>query len=222
MTKHEFGILLQGRVSSWTKDIVIEYKKNFPDVEIIFSTWEDEDSSEIDCKIIQAKKPTPTKPHDSNINFQIIGAQEGLKAMDSEIILKCRSDIFIHNKRIFDIFKEKCHPEKIMTVNWNTDPFEYRISDFCLISKTKIMKEFWNQMPLYDGSYAIAPESYFGKMFSTKIKNNHKPWKDIMNDYFLIMDYHLDFQIEWQKISSHQKYAEWYSSATAVSKKWSP
>ena len=59
-------------------------------------------------------------------------------------------------------------------------------------------------------------------MFSTKIKNNHKPWKDIMNDYFLIMDYHLDFQIEWQKISSHQKYAEWYSSATAVSKKWSP
>ena len=36
MASNEFGILIQGKVSSWTNDIVNEYKKNFPDAEIVF------------------------------------------------------------------------------------------------------------------------------------------------------------------------------------------
>tara|TARA_Y100000817_G_scaffold96991_1_gene75544 strand:+ start:368 stop:1036 length:669 start_codon:yes stop_codon:yes gene_type:complete len=221
MVNHEFGILLQGRVSSWTRDIIKEYKTNFPDAQIVFSTWDDENVSGINCKTIQIKKPIPTKPHDSNINLQIIGSQKGLEHIDAENILKCRSDIFIHNKKIFEIFKEKCPSEKIMTVNWNTFDFDYRISDFCLLATKSVMKKFWNEMPLYDGSYAIAPESYFGEMYTTKILDDHKPWKNIINKYFLIMDYHLDFQIEWEKVSTFEKAAEWYENARDVYKKWS-
>ena len=101
MVSNEFGILIQGRVSSWTNDIVNEYKKNFPDAEIVFSAWKDEDVGGINCKVVQSEKPSPTYPHSSNINLQIIGSRAGLKAMNSEVILKCRSDIFIHNKNIF-------------------------------------------------------------------------------------------------------------------------
>ena len=103
MASNEFGILLQGRVSSWTNDIINEYKKNFPNAEIVFSTWKNENVDGINCKVIQSEKPSPTYPHSSNINLQIIGSREGLKEMSSEVILKCRSDIFIHNKNIFKV-----------------------------------------------------------------------------------------------------------------------
>ena len=113
MAKHEFGILLQGRVSLWTKDIVAEYKKNFPDAQIVFSTWENEDPSGIDCEIIQTKKPAPTKPHDTHINAQIIGSQEGLKAIDSEILLKARSDIFIHIEKFLRYIEKNVIQKKL-------------------------------------------------------------------------------------------------------------
>ena len=210
MVSNEFGILIQGRVSSWTNDIVNEYKKNFPDAEIVFSTWKDEDVGGINCKVVQSEKPSPTYPHSSNINFQIIGCREGLKIMNSKIVLKCRADIFIHNKNIFNIFKEDCPPEKIMADNWCTLPYDYRVSDFCLLGRKKVLDEFWNKMPLYDGSYPIPPESYFGKMYVTKIKNDNRLWKEIVNDYFYVRDYHLDFQIEWEKISTDDEKALWY------------
>ena len=160
MVSNEFGILIQGKVSSWTNDIVNEYKKNFPDAEIVFSAWKDEDVGGINCKVVQSEKPSPTYPHSSNINLQIIGSRAGLKAMNSEVILKCRSDIFIHNKNIFKIFKENCPSEKIMAPDIGSYPFEYRITDFCLLGTKKVLSDFWNNLEFYDGSYPIAPETY--------------------------------------------------------------
>mgnify|MGYP001244747826 FL=1 len=203
MASNEFGILLQGRVSSWTNDIINEYKKNFPNAEIVFSTWKNENVDGINCKVIQSEKPSPTYPHPSNINLQIIGSREGLKAMSSEVILKCRSDIFIHNKNIFKIFKEKCSSEKIMVPDIGSYPFEYRISDFCLLGTKKVLSDFWNSLEFYDGSYAIAPETYLTKKYIVNFKKDKRPWKEIMRKYFYITDFHLDFQIEWEKLSTN-------------------
>jgi hypothetical protein len=203
MTNNEFGVLLQGKVSSWTNDIINEYKKNFPNAEIVFSTWKNENVDGINCKVIQSEKPSPTYPHSSNINLQIIGSREGLKAMSSEVILKCRSDIFIHNKNIFKIFKEKCSSEKIMVPDIGSYPFEYRISDFCLLGTKKVLSDFWNSLEFYDGSYAIAPETYLTKKYVVNFKKDKRPWKEIMRKYFYITDFHLDFQIEWEKLSTN-------------------
>lgn len=203
MTNNEFGVLLQGRVSSWTNDIINEYKKNFPNAEIVLSTWKNENVDGINCKVIQSEKPSPTYPHSSNINLQIIGSREGLKAMSSEVILKCRSDIFIHNKNIFKIFKEKCSSEKIMVPDIGSYPFEYRISDFCLLGTKKVLSDFWNSLEFYDGSYAIAPETYLTKKYIVNFKKDKRPWKEIMRKYFYITDFHLDFQIEWEKLSTN-------------------
>ena len=203
MTNNEFGVLLQGKVSSWTNDIINEYKKNFPNAEIVFSTWKNENVDGINCKVIQSEKPSPTYPHSSNINLQIIGSREGLKEMSSEVILKCRSDIFIHNKNIFKIFKEKCSSEKIMVPDIGSYPFEYRISDFCLLGTKKVLSDFWNSLEFYDGSYAIAPETYLTKKYIVNFKKDKRPWKEIMRKYFYITDFHLDFQIEWEKLSTN-------------------
>ena len=46
-----FGILLQGRITKWTPSIIDEYTKNFPDAEILVSTWNDENVEDIKCKI---------------------------------------------------------------------------------------------------------------------------------------------------------------------------
>ena len=45
MPDYKYGILLQGRVSLWTKDIITEYKTNFPDAHIVLSTWDTENVS---------------------------------------------------------------------------------------------------------------------------------------------------------------------------------
>ena len=39
MTSNSIGILLQGAVTDWSERIVTEYQENFPDAEILYSTW---------------------------------------------------------------------------------------------------------------------------------------------------------------------------------------
>ena len=48
-----FGILLQGRITSWTPSIIEEYKKHFPDSQILVSTWNDENTEGIECEIVK-------------------------------------------------------------------------------------------------------------------------------------------------------------------------
>ena len=207
---YEFGILLQGKVTSWTKHIIIEYQKKFPNSQILLCTWTNEDIEEILCDVVQIDPPEPTKPHESNINFQIIGAQSGLKNMKSKIVLKCKTDQFIHNKNIFDIYKNKCSPNKIMITDLVTYDKEYRTSDFCQIGTKQILEQFWNANPLYDGSFPIAPETYLTKNYIINAKKDTRPWKDIMNEYFCIMDFHLDFQIEFVKLYLDSAKQKWF------------
>ena len=108
------GILLQGRISEWTQDIVTEYKKNFPNSEILVSTWEGENTNDLTCNVVKSKPPPTIKNDVSTANFQIVGCQEGLKNLKTDIILKSRTDQFIHNPKIFEIFENYCSSEKII------------------------------------------------------------------------------------------------------------
>ena len=210
MATKEFGILLQGNIGPWTKEIVKEFVKKFPDAHILLSTWVGNDVKDIPCEVIQSDPPKPTYPHESNINFQIKGVQEGLKKINSKIVLKCKTDQIIHNRNIFNIYKEKCSPEKIMVSDLNTFDIEYRASDFCQIATKEILGEYWNEIPLYDGIHPIAPEVYLTEHYITKIKNDKGIWKDIMNNYFCIRNFHTDFQIEFEKFYSNLDKQKWF------------
>lgn len=197
---NKIGILLQGRVSEWTIDIVNEYRKNFPQASILLSTWTTENIENFPCEVLQVEPPKQTYPHSSNINFQIIGTRDGLQKIDADIILKCRTDQFIHNRNIFKIFQESCPKNKIMVTDEGTTVKEdYRVSDYLQLAFKEILLNFWKTMPLYDGSYPIAPEIYFTKHYVLSVKNDNRPWKITLGEYFHTQSYDEVFKIEWEK-----------------------
>lgn len=204
------GILLQGRVSRWTIPIINEFQKNFPDSEIVLSTWHGENISEIPCKVIQSSLPEPTSPIRSTKNYQIIGCRNGLKEMSSDIILKCRSDQFIHNPKIFDLFLNEKSLHKIMYPHLGVRKGirNYWIEDFCQLSSRETLLDYWNLMPLDDGKFESPVEIWLTKNYILRIKHDSRPWNTIKNEYFIEKNYHDDFQIEWEKIVYFEHYRE--------------
>ena len=198
------GILLQGKVSSWTRDIINEYHQNFPNAEILLSTWEDESTQNLPCKVVKSKAPPLPKPPKSNANFQIVGCKVGLKNLKADLIMKCRTDQFIHNKKIFEIFKNSCSSDKIMVTDLGTD--DYRTSDVCQIGYRSVLLDFWNNIPLYDGLHYEEQVTYLTKYYVLNVKNDHQPWRFALKKYFCIKKFHEDFQIEWQKLNQFDEY----------------
>jgi len=79
-----------------------------------------------------------------------------IKKNDADIILKFRSDQFIHNKQIFNIF-EKFYPKnKIMITNYGTyESINFRASDFCKVPTKSVLLEYWNTLPLFHEMFAV-------------------------------------------------------------------
>ena len=208
------GILLQGKISEWTKDIVTEYEKNFPNLEILVSTWEGETTDNLTCKVIKSKPPLMIKNDASTVNFQIVGCQEGLKNLKTDIILKSRTDQFIHNSEIFELFKNSCHHEKIMVTDVGTyRNIDHRASDLCQIGFRKILLNYWNNIPMYDGFPREEPGEYLTKYYVLKIKNDNDPWELTLRKYFCVKSFHDDFQIEFEKLNNSDIYKNMFDVA---------
>lgn len=208
------GILLQGKVSEWTPFIIQEYEQNFPDTEILLSTWTDENIKDITCKVVQTIPPKLPSPHKSTVNFQIVGTLAGLKKMNSDIIMKCRSDQFIHNNEIFKIYEESCCENKIMVPDLGTNKeLKYRTSDFCQIATKKVLLDFWSSIPLYDGIHYEEAATYLSKNYVLNVKKDTRPWEITLREYFCVKRYHEDFQIEWEKLNKFDEYKNVYNDS---------
>lgn len=207
MNSDSIGILLQGKISDWTGDIIREYKENFPYAKILLSTWNGEYTDDIECQVIKTNPPPLPEPHKSTVNFQIVGTRLGLDNLDTDIIMKCRTDQFIHNKKIFEIYKNSCSSEKIMVPELGTPKnMKYRTSDFCQVSHKKILLDFWNRIVLYDGANYEEAATYLTKNYVLNVKNDHQPWEITLRKYFCIKSFHEDFQIEWKKLNEFDDY----------------
>lgn len=205
------GILLQGKISDWTKDIINEYKINFPSAKILVSTWENENTSNLDCDVVKSEPPELPKPHKSTVNFQIVGCNAGLQNLKTDIIMKCRMDQFIHNKKIFEIFEDSCSPTKIMIPDLGTPiNIYYRTSDFCQIGYRSVLLDFWSNIPLYDGIHYEEAATYLTKHYVLNVKKDDQPWNISLQKYFCVKSFHNDFQIEWQKLNEFDKYKNIY------------
>jgi len=204
------GILLQGNIRGWTIPIIEEYQMSFPDSEIVFSTWDNEDVSKIPCKVIQSKIPEETHPYKSTKNYQIIGCRNGLKEMKSDIILKTRSDVFVHNPNIFKIFLAENAKDKIMYPHLGLmkEFRDYYLNDFCQLSSKETLLNFWNLMPLHDGRDNLSVEGYLIRNYIINIKKDFRPWKTTHDQYFIRKRYHEDFQIEFEKVATIRLYQD--------------
>lgn len=211
---HTIGILLQGGVWEWTADIVQEYKNNFPDAEILLSTWNDQITDDIPCEVIKTKYPPETSPHVSHINYQIVGCQIGLKKMNSSIIMKCRTDQFIHNRNIFELFLQPpCTKNKIMVSRPQMGVYskcDFFVNDFVQLANKEVLSEYWNSMPLYDGSYSTAVEIYLTRNYIQNIKKDVGSWHSLMEKYFCIKDEYLDWKKESLKEMKLEEYSKYY------------
>ena len=209
MTNSKTGILLQGRVSDWTRSIIKEYESNFPESEIVLQTFS-EDISNISCKVIQSTNPDPTSPFQGTTNFQVKGSQEGLKNMNADIVMKCRSDLFVHNSDIFDVFLNQNMLEKIMYAEFDLkkEEQEYWIADFIQLSSRKTLLNFWNNTPFDNGKAKIDIEPWLTRNYVLKTKADSRPWNSIKQEYFIPKGYHDVFEIEWEKVVKFKHYQE--------------
>ena len=209
MTNSKTGILLQGRVSDWTRSIIKEYESNFPESEIVLQTFS-EDISNISCKVIQSTNPKPTSPFQGTTNFQVKGSQEGLKSMNADIVMKCRSDLFVHNSDIFNIFLNQNMLEKIMYAEFDLskEEQEYWIADFIQLSSRKTLLNFWNNTPFDNGKAKIDIEPWLTRNYVLKTKADSRPWNSIKQEYFIPKGYHDVFEIEWEKVVKFKHYQE--------------
>ncbi|MDC0155034.1 WavE lipopolysaccharide synthesis family protein [Nitrosopumilus sp.] len=209
MTNSKTGILLQGRVSEWTRSIIKEYQINFPESEILLQTFS-KDISDISCKVIQSKNPKPTSPFQGTTNFQVKGSQEGLKNMNADIVMKCRSDLFVHNSNIFEVFFKENTLEKIMYAEFDLkkEEQEYWIADFIQLSSRKTLLEFWNNTPFDDGKAKIDIEPWLTRNYLLNTKKDSREWDSIRHEYFIPKGYHDVFEIEWEKVVKFKHYQE--------------
>ncbi len=209
MINSKTGILLQGRVSDWTRSIIKEYESNFPESEIVLQTFS-EDISNISCKVIQSTNPELTSPFQGTTNFQVKGSQEGLKSMNADIVMKCRSDLFVHNSDIFNIFLDQNMLEKIMYAEFDLkkEEQEYWIADFIQLSSRKTLLNFWNNTPFDNGKAKIDIEPWLTRNYVLKTKIDSRPWNSIKQEYFIPKGYHDVFEIEWEKVVKFKHYQD--------------
>lgn len=113
--------VLQGPIAEendFTVETVALYRKIFPTVLVIVSTWQDSRRSVVErlrargAVVVQSEKPVDAGP--GNINLQIVSTRAGLevaKAQGADYMLKTRTDIriyaadfLIHACDLFDLF----------------------------------------------------------------------------------------------------------------------
>ena len=201
MTQNSIGILVQGAITDWTEKAIRKYQENFPNAEILCSTWKSQNIENIPCKVLQLDEPNKF-PLDAHINHVRIGALEGLKKMNADLIMKCRTDQIIENKHIFELFEKSNSRTKIMIPNFGTfDNIDYCASDICQISTREKLLEYWDSIEYFDGTYIPHPEIYFTMNYILHAKKDLSPWKEVVGKYFYVKDYVEDFQIKWEKMT---------------------
>ena len=128
--------------------------------------------------------------------------------MNADIVMKCRSDLFVHNSNIFEIFLKENMYSKIMYAEFDLkkEKREYWISDFCQVSKKEVLLDFWNNIDLDDGKYLVDTEMWIIRNYILKNKKDKRSWNSIKDKYFFSKGYHDDFQIEFEKTVKFEYY----------------
>jgi hypothetical protein len=152
----KIGIVVQGPINKeFTHNICTFIINTYPNIRVVVSTWEDEDTTGLDSlhvqnlKIIKSPKPKANGP--SNINLQIVSTISGIKFLEKigcTHILKIRSDTFLGNPQfinylIWMLNRGKSHA--LVFSSFNSFLFRlYSVTDQIMFGNTKNMLLYWN------------------------------------------------------------------------------
>jgi len=164
-TGDDFAIVMQGPVikkAGFTSETLKLYRKVYPGIKIILSTWKDtdpaiiEEISKLNIRILQSE--LPAFPGDSNINYQLKSTITGLQSLDEskvKYVLKTRTDQRIYSASdylkfmagILESFPvSSVHLKKRLVVS-NLNMFrnrKYTVSDMFMFGTLSDMKLFWD------------------------------------------------------------------------------
>jgi len=155
------AIVLQGPVSKFTQMACNYYLHNYKDLNVILSTWKQEDTSKFSellsnnrFHLIESEKPNFEGI--SNINLQITSSLKGLeraKDLKCEYVIKSRTDQILLSKSLLTnlhfIFQSygmnDYHRNRIVISERNTFISRiYGISDMFQFGKTADVFNYWN------------------------------------------------------------------------------
>ena len=165
---YEFiSIVVQGpliKKNNFTYESLKLYRFNFPNSKIIFSTWEDVNSDDVNIiqnlgvEIIINNYPKVFGP--GNINLQIVSSSVAIKRakdLGAKYVLKCRSDQRIYNKKSikyllsllhqFPIDVDSIYKQNMRIVGTSMNTFKYRLygmTDMLNFGHIDDMLNYWD------------------------------------------------------------------------------
>lgn len=177
--ENKSGILIQGPIdysNNFTLQTIKLYRKLYPKVPIILSTWEDEKKSMIDLiksldvHVVASKKPETESTQNSlwkNVDLQIISVKKGIKAFeeyDIEYCLKTRTDQRFYKPEMFSFFlnlidafplqDDSIQNKRIISSSFATAKFRvYGLTDMMMFAEINDLKNYWNVENYSTGIY---------------------------------------------------------------------
>lgn len=186
------GILIQGPINKKVTFSFCNFVRTiYPDVKLVLSTWESEDTSLFDSLIGEnffvVKSKVPSYPGPSNLNLQITSTKAGIEVLESKgcnYILKTRTDIFLTNPQFLNYLtwlKDKGEPDSIVFSSFNSFLFRYfSLTDQVMFGSVENLSRFWSVdlMGLHDS--VEIPEIF---LFKKYIEFHGFQIEDTLNSY---------------------------------------
>ena len=154
----DISIVVQGAISEETKKCLQSLRREFPNSQIILSTWNGSNIEGLDYDdVVYSEDPgaiiidkkSNTK---NNINRQLVSTKAGLKYANRKYILKTRTDILWKNSNIksffgkYDrVYKPKHLKNRIIVCNYYTRnprvmPLPFHVSDWITFGNNEDIK----------------------------------------------------------------------------------
>lgn len=194
----DISVVVQGAIDKQvTKKCLQSIRKNLPQAEIILSTWENSDDSDIeglfDCLVLSKDPGAYSNTQDGNrlynINRYIVSTQAGISKASRNYILKIRSDIILSNNNFIQYF------DKFNKRNLKYCLFNHKViipSLYSIKGELGMKKEFGKYHPT---PYHISDWWAFGKKEDIEILFSCNFIKDLekFSKYFINPNYNINW-----------------------------
>ena len=208
------GIVIQGPITTRTTlEICKFYKRIYPDVQIVLSTWEKEGTDPFlaltDDRFSVIKNVKPDLPGPSNINWQITSTKNGINFLVDQgctHILKTRTDILLGNFSFLNYLiwmhsKGKKHAVVFSSFN----SFLFRLfspSDQVMFGEATDIARFWSIDLVPENQKIEFPEKFLFKKYlescGYQTNEDFRNYLTALRDYAVIADHEQLGQV-WNK-----------------------
>jgi len=161
----DISVVVQGKMTSFKYDCLKSVRKFLPESEIILSTWEGTNVSDLNYDVLVLSKDpggaSSTASMPNNINRIIVSSQAGLKKATRKYTLLMRGDLILKNSNIlkFDdpyrrdpncsLFKDRIYAYEMFSLRFEELGGKkynsiFHVSDWCRFGLTEDLQELFN------------------------------------------------------------------------------